>query len=77
MSRGAEGHHSTLTRSQRPERNGSQEIVTFEIGMVLDNLVDAHPRCQQLQQALDRVAQPAHRRLAVADGRVGGDPVQP
>ena len=55
---------------------GEQVVATLEIGMVPDNLVDAHPRCQ-LQQALDRVAQPAHRRLAMANRRVGGEPVQP
>jgi len=63
------GHHTALARNQRAELERGEQVVTFEIGMVLDNLVDAHPRCQQLQQALDRVAQPAHRRLAVADGR--------
>ena len=73
---GAERHHQA-PRGQRPELKGSQEIVTFEIRMVLDDLLDAHARRQELQEVLDGVAQPSHRGLTVTDRRVGRDAVQP
>jgi hypothetical protein len=45
-------------------------MVTFEIGVILDDLLDAHPSHQQLQEVLDGVAQLSHRGLAVTERRV-------
>ncbi len=48
----------------------SEQIVTIEIRVVVEHLVDRHARGQQLQEVLDRIAQTPHRRLTVADRRV-------
>jgi len=46
------------------------------IGIVGEDLLHRHPRSKQLQQHLDGVPQSTDNRLAVADRRVGGNPVE-
>lgn len=69
--------HAALSGHRRTELKRGQKIVAFEVGVILDDLFDRHSRRQQLQQGLDWVPQPAHRRLPMTDRRIDRDPLQP
>jgi hypothetical protein len=60
----------------RSELECCEQILAFEVGVVLKDLVDRHPAREQLEKRLDRIAQPPKRRLAVADGGVHGDAIE-
>jgi len=49
------------------------QIIPFEVLVVGEDLVERHARAEQFEERLDGVAEAAHARLAVADGRVDGD----
>jgi len=54
-----------------------KDVVALKVRIVGEDLVDRHAGGEQLQHAIDRVAQPSDRRLPVADGWVGCDAVEP
>ena len=54
-SRRAERDHAATASGQRPELQGGKDVLTLEIRVVVEHLVDRHAGRQQLQQALDRV----------------------
>ncbi len=56
------------------KREHGQHVVTLEVFVVGQDLVDSHPRAEQFEKRLDRVAEPADARLAVAYRRVNRDP---
>jgi hypothetical protein len=56
---------------------GSSAFVTaLQIGVVGEDLLNRHLRSEQLQQHLHGIPQSTDHRLAVADRRFGGDPVE-
>jgi hypothetical protein len=64
------------SRRASTELKRSQDVVALQVRVVGEDLVDCHARGEQLQHALNRVAQPSDRRLPVADGWVGRDAVE-
>lgn len=66
------------SHSDRPGAvvDGRKNVISFEVGTVVEDRFNRHPGSQKIQQHLDRVSEPAHCRLAMADGGVDGDPVQ-
>lgn len=54
----------------RSELERREEVVTFEVGVIVEDLFDRHAAGEQLEKALHRIAQSADRRLPVADGGV-------
>lgn len=76
-SRSRERHDSPHPGSHGAELEGGQDVVTLEVLVVSQDLVDSHPAGKQLEDVLDGVAQPTDGRLAVAHRRVRGDPIEP
>lgn len=60
----------------RAELKGSEEILAFKVGVIIEDLVDRHAAGEQFEEALHRIAQAADCRLPVAHGRVNGDPIE-
>jgi hypothetical protein len=71
-----EGHHAPHPRRQRPELKCCEQIVSFKVRIVAEDLLDRHARGQQVEESLDRVAQSTDRRLAMTDRWVGGDAIE-
>lgn len=69
---GTPGGHPQRAR----ELECGEEVVTLEVWVVGEHLLNRHACRQNLQQGLDRIAQTSHRRLAVADRRVGRNALQ-
>ena len=63
--------------ARAPNSRAASRVVTLEVRVVGDHILDRHAGGQQLEEVLDRVAQPPDGRLAVADRGVGRDPVEP
>jgi hypothetical protein len=74
-SRGPKGRHSIAGR-ERAEVKRGKEVVAFQLGVVLEDLVDRHVLCHQLKKHLDGIAQPTDRGLAVADGWIGRNAIE-
>src|SRR5665811_795822 len=53
-----------------------EEVVPLKVRVVRENLVNRHPGREEFQKHLDRVPQPADRRLPMADLRISGDAVE-
>lgn len=65
---------NTLDAAQtRGISDGRPQISGLQVGVIRQNLLFRHVAAQQLQQELDRVAQPANARFSVADIRVNRD----
>ena len=62
-------------RETRGKGQRGQDILTLQVLIVSQYLVNAHTRAQQLQDRLHRIAQAADAGLTMADGRVDGDAV--
>jgi len=75
-SRGAEGPDRLAARGERRKLQSREQVIALQVGVVGEDLLHRHPRSQQLQQHLDGIPQSTDHRLAVADRRVGGDPVE-
>jgi hypothetical protein len=65
-----------VTSGQCGKLQSSEKILPLEVGIVIQNVINGHPRSEEVQEIGDWVSQPADDRLAVADSRVGGDPVK-
>ena len=53
-----------------------RHILGFEIVVVVEDVLCGHAGTEQVENRIDRVAQPAYAGLAVTDRRVGRDAVQ-
>lgn len=58
------------------ELKGSQEVVSLQVLVVVEDLLEGHPGREKFEQHRHRVAQTANHGLAVADVRVRGDAVE-
>jgi hypothetical protein len=55
------------------ERQDGKQVLTIEVLVIGQDLVERHTRAEQVQQRLDRVTQPADTRFAVAHRGVDRD----
>ncbi len=52
------------------------DVLAFEVRIIRENLLRRHVPCQEFQNHADRIAQPAHGGLAVANRGINGDAFQ-
>jgi len=76
-SRRAERDHPAPAGNERTELQRGEEVVTLQVRIVGEHLVDRHTGRQELQQALDGVTQTPDRRLTMTDRWVRRDAIQP
>jgi len=69
--------HNAAAGRAGPELQRREDVVALQVRIVGEHFVDRHARRQQLEHALNGVAQPSDRRLAMADRGVGCDALEP
>lgn len=58
--------HPTTASSECAELQRGEDVVTLEVGVVGEHLLNRHPPGQQLQQGLNRVPRASYRWLTMA-----------
>src|SRR5262249_30140858 len=71
-----EGNDAFRLAQLHSELQSRQDVLTFEVLIVGQNLLGGHPGAQQLKDRLHRVAQTTDRRLPVADFGVDDDAIE-
>ena len=72
-------HDAATSNREGCELQRGEDVVSLQVGILGEQLVDLHATREQLEQTLDGVAQPSNtnRRVPVADGWVRRDALKP